>query len=162
MTIDKNSLESKYQPLEEPVELKNAQYIISDHTTISGSPMGEQLYKMKCPYDPSGICIAKADGVKPFDSEATLVMYSQLTYQILADRGLVNISSLLAANVSEETFGDFLPLDVVSGLISDNSIRSIQGIVIQVVEFQVEGTKKDGFLPRNQHTQSSYLSALGF
>ena len=108
VTIEKNSLESKYQPLEEPVDLKNAQYLISDHTTISGSPMGEQLYKMKCPYDPSGICIAKADGVKPFDSEATLVMYSQLTYQILADQGLVNITSLLAANVSEETFGDFL------------------------------------------------------
>ena len=141
VTIEKNSLESKYQPLEEPVDLKNAQYLISDHTTISGSPMGEQLYKMKCPYDPSGICIAKADGVKPFDSEATLVMYSQLTYQILADRGLVNISSLLAANVSEETFGDFLPLEAVSGLISDNSIRSIQGMVIRVVELSSGGYK---------------------
>ena len=131
VTIEKNKLESKYQPLEEPVELKNAQYLISDHTTISGSALSEQLYKMKCPYDPSGMCIAKSDGVKPFDSEATLVMYSQLTYQILADRGLVNITNLLAANVSEETFGDFLPLDVVSGLISDNSIRSIQGKAVE-------------------------------
>ena len=140
VTNEKNSLESKYQPLEEPVE--KAQYLISDHNAIiKSSDQSEQLFEMKCPYDPSGICIAKADGVKPFDSEATLVMYSQLTYQILADRGLVNVTNLLAANVSEETFGDFLPLDTVSGLISDNSIRSIKGMVIRVVEFSSGGYK---------------------
>ena len=42
-------------------------------------------------------------------------MYSQYTYQKLIDQELIDVTDLKAANISENTFEDFLPLDVVSG-----------------------------------------------
>ena len=124
-SIETNSLESKYPPLDEPVKLEAAKYVISDHKAIN-----DELYEMKCPYDPSGKCIGKFDGAEDFNSEATILMVSSYTYQSLLDLGLVSISYLKSYNITEDHFKEYLPFEAVHGLPSEKSIKSIQGIAI--------------------------------
>ena len=131
-SIETNSLESKYAPLDEPVKLEAAKYVISDHKAIN-----EELYEMKCPYDPSGKCIGKFDGSEDFNSEATILMVSSYTYQSLLDLGLVSISYLKSYNITEDHFKEHLPFEAVHGLPSEKSIKSIQGIAIARVIFRM-------------------------
>ena len=96
VTIETNTLQSKYKPLDDPVNLEVSEYVVSEP-----KPIKNNFYEMKCPYDPQGKCIGQFDGTKPFDSEGVFTMYSQYTYQSLVDQGITNITYLKSMNISD-------------------------------------------------------------
>ena len=122
VTIESNTLQSKYKPLEDPVKLEASEYVVSDPKAIN-----DDFYEMKCPYDPRGKCIGQFEGPKPFDSEGVFNMYSQYTYQSLVDQGITNMTYLKSMNISDRAMTEFLSLEFVSGLVSQHSITSIYG-----------------------------------
>ena len=139
VTLESNSLESKFSPLDEPVKAE-APSIVSDFKLIDKA---QNMYEMKCPYDPSGKCIGKAEGGKPFDSDTTIKMVSQYSYQKLINEKLLNESIVESWNITQSAYDEYLPFDHVYYYVSENSIQALNG---EFKNGKLEGPVKFDFI----------------